>query len=109
MKILEEYGIEEDPRLKRAFKEFLMTVGLCLVYTGVTLAVGWSIGMSKPPQEYSYILGMPTWFFLAIIVCPLVFFGVVIFLVTRVFKDMSLEPWLEEKPKGGTKNAGSIS
>jgi uncharacterized membrane protein YhdT len=102
MKILEEYGIEEDPRLKTAFKEFLITMGLCLVYTGVTLAVAWLIGMSKPPQEYSYVLGFPTWFFLTIIVSPLVFFVVIIFLVKRVFKDMSLEPWLsEEKGREG--------
>jgi uncharacterized membrane protein YhdT len=97
MKILEEYGIEEDPRLKIAFREMLMTFGLCIVYTLVTLAMDWSIGMSKPPQEYSYILGYPAWFFLGIIVCPLVFFSVIVFLVTRVFKDMSLEPWTAEK------------
>lgn len=97
MKILEEYEIEEDPRLKIAFKEMLMTFGLCIVYTLTTLTVAWSIGMSTPPQEYSYILGFPAWFFLGIIVCPLAFFCVVIFLVTRVFKDMELEPWLSGK------------
>ncbi len=96
MKLLEEYGIEEDPRLKIAFKEMLITFGLCIVYTLTTLALAWSIGMSKPPQEYSYILGFPAWFFLGIIVCPLVFFSVIVFLVTRVFKDMSLEPWLSQ-------------
>jgi len=103
MKILEEYGIEEDPRFKVAFKEMLMAFSLCIVYSLVTLSVAWSIGMSKPPQEYSYILGFPTWFFLAIIVCPVAFFGVVIFLVTHVYKDMSLEPWLSEGKEGRTK------
>lgn len=100
MKILEEFGIKEDPRFKRIFREMLMTFGLCITYTIVTLAVAWSIGMSKPPEAYSYILGFPTWFFLAIIVSPLVFFGIVIYLVTHVFKEVDLDPWLPENKEG---------
>lgn len=109
MKILEEYGIEEDPRLHTAFREMLITYGVCILYSIVTLAVAWSIGMSKSPLKYSYVLGLPAWWFWGLIVCPLGFFGLVIVLVTCVFKHMSLEPWLGEKREGGKKDADSIS
>jgi len=100
MKLLDEYGIKEDPRLKVATREMLMTFGLCIVYSIVTIAVAWNVGMSTPPEQYSYILGFPAWFFLGIIVSPLVFFGIVIYLVLRVFKDVKLDPWLPENEKG---------
>jgi len=96
MKILDEYQIEEDPRLRTASKEMLITLAFGIVYTLVYLGVAWSIGMSKPVQEYSYILGFPAWLFWAMIVCPLAFFALAIFIVTRLFKDVSLEPWVSE-------------
>jgi len=98
MGILEEYEIEMDPRLKRASKEMIITFGFCISYTIMVLAVAWRIGMpiSKVPQ-YHYILGFPAWIFWALIVIPLVFFGIMALIVTIVFKDDSLEPWLVEK------------
>ena len=101
MKILDEYGIKQDPRLKTATKEMLITFGLCIIYSITTLAVAWNVGMATPPEQYSYILGFPTWFFLAIIVSPLAFFCVVIFLVLRVFKDVDLDPWLKKNKEEG--------
>lgn len=103
MNILKEYGIEQDPRLKRAFREFLIAIGFCIVYSVVTLSVAWSIGMSKPAQEYTYIFGFPAWFFWGIIFCPLAFFLVAILIVTLVFKDVDLVPWLNGGQEGRDK------
>jgi hypothetical protein len=47
MSILKDYGIEEDSRLKRAFKEMLITFGLLTVYCIYMLGTGWWMGMQK--------------------------------------------------------------
>lgn len=104
MKILEEYGIEQDPRLARATKEMLITMFFTITYMAFTLGIAWILGMSKPPQNYSYIFGFPAWYFCVIFVSPAVFFCVMVFLVCHVIKDDSLEPWLFNANDGGENN-----
>lgn len=103
MKILEEYGIEEDPRFKNRYREMLIVLGCWAAYMVTMLSVAWLMGQRVPPENYTFILGFPEWILATIIIIPLVFIGIFSFIVMRVFKDESLEPWLNEKQEGGRK------
>lgn len=81
--------IPDDPRFKICFKEAMMVIGFWWVFVIATLLIMYTAGAGDP-GTYSYVCGLPLWFFL---VCLLIFccIGVVVFLVKKVFQDFSLD------------------
>lgn len=90
---------KEDYRFKIAHKEAL--IGLALAVINFVLWYGFAYGLgSKPPEEYTYILGFPAWIFFSIIVGTLIMF-VLVFIVVKFFlTDISLEDEDDEQEGG---------
>lgn len=67
MNLLEEYGIKKDKRFKQAEKEAIRTLIYWVIYTA--WVYGWAYyGTKIPVGDYTYIMGMPKWYFMALIV-----------------------------------------
>ena len=81
--------IPEDPRFKTCKKEALTVIGFWSLFVALTLIIMYTIGV-QDPMEYTYVCGLPLWFFL---VCLLILgcIGAVFFIVKRVFQDFSLD------------------
>ena len=63
---LAEDDFVEDPRYKQCNKEALLGLGLGLLNLVWWFAWGYGLGL-KPPEEYTYVLGFPLWFFISCI------------------------------------------
>lgn len=93
---MKNYNIEEDPRYKQCNKEALMGLGLGIL--NLTWWFGWGYGLGNLPiQEYTYILGFPTWFFMSCVVGAILFSILAILMINYLFKDMSLEGLTSEE------------
>ncbi len=80
----------KDKRFKIAHKEAV--IGVILVIINFLLWFGFAYGMgSGDPQEYSYILGMPQWFFYSCIISTLISTLLVVLSVKYLFKEVSFE------------------
>lgn len=88
----------EDPRFKQCNKEALMGMGLGILNLVWWFAFGYGMG-SKPPEEYTYIMGLPMWFFMSCVVGGLLFTILAIIMVTRFFKNMPLERMTAEEAR----------
>ncbi|MCM3088308.1 YhdT family protein [Bhargavaea ginsengi] len=79
-----------DWRFKVANREALIGCGLALL--NFVWWFGFAYGMgSRPVEEYSYILGMPDWFFYSCVVGFLLITALVIFVVKVFFKEVPFE------------------
>lgn len=87
----------EDPRYKQANKEALLGVGLFILNFIWWFAFGYGLG-GKPPEQYTYVLGLPSWFFWSCVAGFVVFWILAHLMVTLFFKDIPLDE------KGGTSN-----
>ncbi|SDK86654.1 YhdT family protein [Natronincola ferrireducens] len=85
----ESVAFIEDPRYKQCNKEALMGLGLGILNLIWWFVWGYGLG-SKSPETYSYVLGMPLWFFMSCIVGAILFSALAIIMVTKYFKDMPL-------------------
>lgn len=80
----------EDPRFKQCDKETWIMVGILILNILWWFAFAYGLG-SRPPEEYTYILGLPAWFFLSC-VAGYVFFTLLVWLAVRLFfKDIPLD------------------
>ncbi len=79
----------EDPRYKQCNKEALMGLGLGILNLIWWFAWGYGFG-SGPPEQYSYVLGFPFWFFMSCIVGAVLFTILAIIMVKYFYKDMPL-------------------
>lgn len=79
----------EDPRYRIAAKEAWMAIFLFLLNFGWWFAFAYGLG-AQPPQEYSYILGFPAWFFWSVIVGTIVFCVLAYIMVRFFYTDMPL-------------------
>lgn len=86
----------EDPRYKQCNREALYGILLGLTNMAWWYIFGYGLG-SKPVEEYTYILGFPTWFFMSCVVSAILFTGLTFVMVNRLFKDMSLEKMTKEE------------
>jgi len=87
MSLLEEYGIKPDQRFLDVHKEAKITLFSWALYTA--WCWGWAIfGSITPVEEYKYILGMPQWFFMTIIVYASS--PIICWIVTLMIKDCTL-------------------
>jgi len=80
----------EDPRYKQCNKEALMGFGLGILNMIWWIVWGYGLG-SKPPEEYSYVMGFPMWFFMSSVVGAVLFTVLTIVMVLKYFdNDMPL-------------------
>lgn len=86
----------EDPRYKQCNREAMYGVVLGAINVIIWLIGGYGLG-SGPVENYSYILGFPTWFFVSCIVNAVVGIVGTIFIVKTKMKDMPLEPMTREE------------
>lgn len=80
-----------NKRYKQADKEALITLGMYLFFFLWWTLFAFGLG-SGDPAEYSYVFGLPAWFFYSCVlgypVAALLLWAV----VRLFFKDVSLEP-----------------
>ena len=95
--ILENKKRKQERRFSIAHKEAL--IGCVLTVINFVLWFGFAYGLgSKPPEEYTYILGIPAWIFFSLISVTLFMFILVFFVVKFMLTEVSLEDE-EEKDK----------
>lgn len=88
----------EDPRYKQCNREVKYAVILGIV--NMVWWFGWGYGLgSQPVEEYSYIMGLPTWFFMSSVVGAVLFTVATFFMVDKFFKHMPLDDMTEEEVK----------
>lgn len=81
---------KQDPRFRIANREAL--IGCALAVFNILWWYGFAYGMgSKPPEEYTYILGFPAWFFYSCIVGFIVMAVLIIIVVKFVLKEVSFD------------------
>ncbi|MBK5251671.1 MAG: YhdT family protein [Peptostreptococcaceae bacterium] len=85
--------IEVDPRFVICEKEMKLVFSIQLAFTTVMITLGYFLGRGDP-KDYTYILGMPTWWFVSI-VTSFIFFGIIVYVVKFKFQDMSLDDTIE--------------
>lgn len=83
-----------DKRFKIAHREAIIGVILVIINFILWYGFGYGLGSDKV-ENYSYIFGLPAWFFYSCIVGSLVMLFLVIFTVKVLFKDVPFE--LEEE------------
>ncbi|MFB4163238.1 YhdT family protein [Alteribacillus sp. JSM 102045] len=85
-----------DARFKVAHREALIGVGLVLFNFIWWFGFAYGLG-SAPVEEYSYILGMPAWFFYSCAVGSVIMMILVAVIVKSFFKDVPFEVEEEEE------------
>lgn len=93
-----------DPRFKIAHKEAL--IGVALAIFNFIWWYGFAYGLgSRPPEEYTYILGLPDWFFYSCVVGFILMSVIVIIITKYVLKEVPLDadPYAETKEESPTK------
>jgi uncharacterized membrane protein YhdT len=88
----------EDPRYKQCNREALMGVGLGIANFIWWFVWGYGLG-SQPPENYTYVMGFPLWFFMSSIVGAVLFTILAIVMVKKFYKDMPLGPLNEHEVK----------
>lgn len=86
----------EDPRYKQCNREALYGIVLGLINLIWWYVIGYGLG-SKPVEEYTYILGFPSWFFISCIVGAILTIILTFFMVDKLFIDMPLERLTKEE------------
>lgn len=84
----------DDPRFRIAHREVLIGLGLAIINFIIWYGFAYGLG-SKNPNEYTYVLGFPAWFFYSCIVGFIVMVILLSLVVRFVFQDISLDE--EEK------------
>lgn len=81
---------QQDKRFKIAHREAL--IGIILVLINFIWWYGFAYGLgSEKVEKYSYIFGLPAWFFYSCILGFIVMIILVTFTVKFLFKDVSFE------------------
>ncbi|NHC39222.1 YhdT family protein [Bacillus sp. MM2020_1] len=87
---MKKSGYPQDKRFKIAHREAL--IGIILVLINFIWWYGFAYGLgSAKVEQYSYIFGLPAWFFYSCILGFIVMIILVIFTVKFLFKDVSFE------------------
>jgi uncharacterized membrane protein YhdT len=81
---------KEEWRFRVAHREALIGCGLAIFNFIWWFGFAYGLG-SKPPEEYTYVMGFPAWIFYSLIVGTLVMFVLVYLVVKFLLTDMSLE------------------
>ncbi len=81
--------VKEDPRLKRAFKEFII---MAIVYYIIYSIVYWSYTFTYGGNPHAIVMGLPWWFNLLWI--SLIFL-VIVCIIAWTMKEEPLDPWIK--------------
>nr|WP_026286211.1 YhdT family protein [Salsuginibacillus kocurii] len=85
-----------DRRMKVAHREAKIGVGLALIHFILWFALAYGLG-SGDVADYTYVFGMPAWFFYSCIVLSGFMIIVVTFVVKLFFKEVPFEDQEEER------------
>lgn len=85
--------LTEKERNRQIRKEAMVSFGLYFAFFCWWYITGYGLG-SGDPKKYSYIMGLPLWFFLSCIVGYVGFCIATVVIVRKVFKNFSLEETL---------------
>jgi uncharacterized membrane protein YhdT len=92
--------IEIDPRFIVAAKEMYISYLFQILYTVTIISIAFGFG-GKDLGEYTFIFGMPSWWF-GTVVATILFIVLLVVLCTRVFKEISIEAYtMDTHDKGG--------
>lgn len=83
-------NIKEDRRYKQANKEALISIGLYIAYFLWWYFSAYGLG-SKDPSRYTYVMGLPSWFFYSCIAGYVLITAAVWVTVKFFFKDLPLD------------------
>ncbi|KGP71597.1 YhdT family protein [Pontibacillus yanchengensis] len=81
---------KDDKRFSIANKEALFGVGLAILNFIWWFGFAYGLG-NKDPENYTYILGFPAWFFYSCIIGFVLMASLVIIIVKFFFTEVSLE------------------
>jgi uncharacterized membrane protein YhdT len=85
-----EKDFKEDKRYKQANKEALIAIALFVINFIWWYGFAYGLG-SKPVEEYSYVMGLPSWFFYSCVLGLIVFSLATWVMVKYFFKDIPLD------------------
>lgn len=88
--------MEDKDRNRQIRKEAAISLGLYAAFFIWWYFTGYGIAERGTPETYTYVFGLPLWFFLSCILGYVLFCVATIITVRFFFKDMSLED-LEDK------------
>lgn len=88
----------EDPRYRQCNKEAYLGLGLGLLNLIWWFAWGYGLGL-KPPEDYTYFLGFPMWFFMSCIVGAVLFTVLTVVMVKKYYRDMPLGELTREEAR----------
>ncbi len=100
-----EFGFIEDPRYKVCEKEAWYGVVLGIVNLVIWAVAGYGLG-SGPVEDYSYIMGFPTWFFVSCIANSILAIAATVYIVHKKMRDMPLDPMTEAEAEAFVRNGG---
>ncbi|OIJ12880.1 sodium:pantothenate symporter [Anaerobacillus arseniciselenatis] len=80
----------KDPRFKIANREALIGIGLVIFNFIWWFGFAYGLG-SAPVEEYSYVFGMPAWFFYSCVLGFVVMVILVIIMVKCFFKEVDFD------------------
>ena len=81
---------QQDPRFKIAHREAWIGIGLAIVHFIWWFGFAYGLG-SRPVEEYSYIFGLPDWFFYSCVVGFILICITFILLAKFVLKEVSFD------------------
>ena len=84
-----------DPRFRTANREASIGIGLVIINFAIWFGFAYGLG-STDPENYTYVLGFPAWFFYSTIAGTIFMIALVIFVLKRYFKDV---PFDDEEEK----------
>lgn len=87
--------MNEDSRFKIAHREALIGIGIVIFNFIWWYGFAYGLG-SRDPDEYTYVLGLPAWFFYSCIVGFIVVLMLVAVVVKLWFVEISLDDGGEE-------------
>lgn len=81
--------LAEDPRFEIANREAIYAIVLAFLYFAWWYLTAYGLG-SGPVEDYSFIAGFPSWFFLSCIAGFAVFSILAILMVILLFRDLPM-------------------
>lgn len=85
----------KDQRFHIANREALIGVGLVIINFAIWFGFAYGLG-STDPENYTYVLGFPAWFFYSTMAGTVFMIALIIFVLKRYFKDV---PFDDEEEK----------
>src|SRR5690625_2833853 len=92
--ILENKKRKQEWRFAIANREALIGCGLAVINFVWWYGFAYGLG-SKPPEEYTYVLGFPAWIFFSLILGTLFMFALVFIVVKFLLTDVPLADEVE--------------